>query len=362
MPDTANLATICTDSENGHGVFGEGLDFLPMPGHILEAEVREPSALRLLKFRLLQRLKAQVWSKSQAECGNQSSPELVMRNTDLESSFRTTSYREKHSVLDWTVDLMSGSWIQVVKGTLAFVACHGSWSEEAQDQLCNTEGKRFTPDQKDVQVVYLEPGDTFIIRPGTQQPTVYCSVTLEDTLTTGGALWPEEPQRLLNTLRHMDFMICHRRKRTKPKPRAKTDVLQDSVLDVDTPKQLPEYLEVLRGYIGLERRWFQGRTERKEAYSESLEEACQTLSSVGATSFLDHRMFDEETREKISAIIDGTSGKKGWTRSDPAKPWLSPAIARGRFGVAQRKNRSRSSRRAGGSVAAGDVKRVTWTA
>ena len=358
MPETANLATIRTDRENGHSVSGEGLDFLPMPGHILESEIREPSALRLLKFRLLRRLKAQVWSKSQAECGNQSSLESAMRTIDLESSFRTTSDREKHSVLDWTVDLMSGSWIQVVKGTMAYVVYHGSWSEEVQDELCNNEGKRFTPDQKDVQVVYLEPGDVFIIRPGNLQPTIYCSVTLEDTLTTRGALWPEEPQRLLNTLRHMDFMICHQRNKTKPK----TDVLRESVLVVDISDQLPEYLEALRGFIGLERRWLQKRKGRKEVYSESLQEARQTLSSVGALPFLDHRKFDDETREKISAIIDGDSRRKGWTSSDPAKPWLYPAITPGRLGVISSENRSRSSRRAGGGGAPGHVKRVTWTA
>lgn len=288
MPETANLATICTDRGNDNSVFEEGLDFLPMPGQILESEVREPSALRLLKLRLLQRLKAQVWSKSQAECGNQSSPELAMRNTDLEASFRTISYRERHSVLDWTVDLMSGSWIQVVKGTMVYVAYHGSWSEEVQDQLCNRERKRFKPDQKDVQFVYLEPGDIFIIRPGTLQPTVYCSVTFEDTVATGGALWPEEPQRLLNNLRHMDFMICRREDKTKPKSRTKTDVLQESVLRLDIPDHLPEYLEALRGFIGLERRWFQGRNGRIEAYSESLQGARQALSSVGALPLLDH--------------------------------------------------------------------------
>jgi hypothetical protein len=41
MPETANLATTCTDRENDNSVFEKGLDFLPMPGHILESEVRE---------------------------------------------------------------------------------------------------------------------------------------------------------------------------------------------------------------------------------------------------------------------------------------------------------------------------------
>lgn len=100
MPETANLATTCTDRENDDSVFKESLDFLPMPGHTLESEVREPTALRLLECGLLKRLRAQVWIKSQADCGNQSSPEVAMQNTDLESSFRTTSYSERYSVLD----------------------------------------------------------------------------------------------------------------------------------------------------------------------------------------------------------------------------------------------------------------------
>lgn len=112
---------------------------------------------------------------------------------------------------------MSGSWIQVVRGAMVYVVYHGSWSDEVQNQLSNKGGKRFTPDQKDVQVVYLEPGDTFIIRPDTLQLIIYCSVTFEDTLSTGGALGPEMPQRLLSTLRHMDFMICHGKKQMEAK-------------------------------------------------------------------------------------------------------------------------------------------------
>ncbi|GME34760.1 histone-lysine n-methyltransferase ezh1 [Neofusicoccum parvum] len=166
-------------------------DFLALP---------EPQFLRASRFQLLPTLDARIESAVTLE-DSSAGKRITTRYSDLASCSRFLLYASRGAVSGPHVDLLTGTWVQVVSGRKVWPIFTDLTIEERIE--FEEQGNEWIPPREKTRVIVLDP--------------------VQDCLMHGGMFWDE--MRILDTMETMSWIIQH-----------------PNVTNETIPNQLPEIL------------------------------------------------------------------------------------------------------------------------
>ncbi|OJD33798.1 histone-lysine n-methyltransferase ezh1 [Diplodia corticola] len=184
-------------------------DFLELP---------LPQFLRASRFWLLRTLDHLVESATAPECSHMGK-RAVARSSDLASCSRFLLYAARGAASGPHVDLLTGTWVQVLSGLKLWPIVTGLSDEERREFEKN--GSDWVPPSEKTRVVLLEPGDLLVMPPGC--PTPHAPITVRDCLMHGGMFWDEKS--VVDTMESISWIVQNPNVTNEPIPRQLPEIL-----------------------------------------------------------------------------------------------------------------------------------------